>query len=319
MPYISPDSELMACRLQWPSSPVDCVLDTDTYNEIDDQFAVIHAMLSPERLNVEAVYAAPFHNHRSTGPADGMEKSYEEIQRLLALLGRADSLAFRGSQRWLTEPGDSAPSQARDDLAGRALARPEDKPLYVIAIGAITNIASAIAAAPEIRNRIVVLWLGGQPLYWRSAHEFNLAGDVVASRYLLDSGVPLVLFPCSLVAEALRTTLPELARHLRGRGPVADYLYDIFSRYEECDLTVVGASKVIWDLAPIGWLLDRETTATSLVPSPVLTDGCTWSTGPARHVIRIADRINRDRVFSDLFAKVMAFWGDGPVSAAPSR
>ena len=74
-------------RLQPPGDGcVRMVLDTDTYNEIDDQFALVHALLSPERLKVEAIYAAPFHNDRSTGPGDGMEKSFEEILRLLARL-----------------------------------------------------------------------------------------------------------------------------------------------------------------------------------------------------------------------------------------
>ncbi len=50
------------------------VLDTDTFNEIDDQFAVIYALHSKERLQVEAFYAAPFHNELSSGPKDGMEK-----------------------------------------------------------------------------------------------------------------------------------------------------------------------------------------------------------------------------------------------------
>lgn len=304
--HTSLDSQLLERRLEWPESLVDCVIDTDTYNEIDDQFALVHALLSPERLNVEAIYAAPFHNNRSNGPADGMEKSYEEIQRLLAMLGRSDSLAFRGSQRWLRKGGDSASSQARDDLVERALRRADDDPLYVIAIGAITNIASAIAAEPRIRQKIVVIWLGGQPLCWQSANEFNLAGDAVASRYLLDSRVPLVLFPCSLVAESLRTTLPELEQHLRGRGAVADYLYGIFSRFEEIDLSKPGASKVIWDLAPVAWLIDRKMAATSLTPSPILTDAFTWATDPERHPIRVADRIDRDRVFADLFAKVDA-------------
>ncbi|MFC1725309.1 hypothetical protein ACFL4T_06755 [candidate division KSB1 bacterium] len=43
-----------------PAGRVRMVLDTDTYNEIDDQFAVVYSLISPERLNVEAIYAAPF-------------------------------------------------------------------------------------------------------------------------------------------------------------------------------------------------------------------------------------------------------------------
>jgi len=38
------------------------VLDTDTYNEVDDQFALAHLLLAPELVRLEAVYAAPFFN-----------------------------------------------------------------------------------------------------------------------------------------------------------------------------------------------------------------------------------------------------------------
>ena len=70
-----------------PKGRVHAVLDTDTFNEIDDQFAVVQTILSPDRISLDAIYAAPFHNANSSSPADGMEKSYEEI---LALLDRLD-------------------------------------------------------------------------------------------------------------------------------------------------------------------------------------------------------------------------------------
>jgi len=68
--------------------PIRMVFDTDTYNEIDDQFALVYALISPE-LDVQAVYAAPFKNKRSNGPREGMEKSHEEILRILRKLGRS--------------------------------------------------------------------------------------------------------------------------------------------------------------------------------------------------------------------------------------
>ena len=43
-----------------PSGKVEMVLDTDTYNEVDDQFALAYALMSPEKLDLKAVYAAPF-------------------------------------------------------------------------------------------------------------------------------------------------------------------------------------------------------------------------------------------------------------------
>ena len=98
-------------RLRPPAGRVRMVVDTDTYNETDDQFALVHALLSPERLAVEAVYAAPFHNERSDGPGHGMELSYQEILRLLQRLGRsADGFAFRGSTSYLGA-GDSRASR----------------------------------------------------------------------------------------------------------------------------------------------------------------------------------------------------------------
>lgn len=74
-------------NLSVPTGKVDVVLDTDAYNEIDDQFAIAYLLKSKENLNTKAIYAAPFHNGKSNGPKDGMEKSYQEILKLLSLLG----------------------------------------------------------------------------------------------------------------------------------------------------------------------------------------------------------------------------------------
>ncbi|MEM7683043.1 MAG: hypothetical protein AAF288_13905 [Planctomycetota bacterium] len=84
-------------RLDWPSAErglVDAVLDTDTFNEIDDQFALAYTLLSPERLRLHARYAAPFHNDRSTGPSHGMAQN-RVLDRMAALGG---GLAHRGAE-----------------------------------------------------------------------------------------------------------------------------------------------------------------------------------------------------------------------------
>ncbi|MBC7239959.1 MAG: nucleoside hydrolase, partial [Chloroflexi bacterium] len=134
--------------------PIPIVLDTDTYNEIDDQFALVYALLSP-KIRLEAVYAAPFFNNRSSSPADGMEKSYEEILRILERLDTpAEGLVFRGSPRYLPSRDEPVVSPAAKDLIAKARA-PREGPLYVLAIGAITNVASALLLAPDIITRIV--------------------------------------------------------------------------------------------------------------------------------------------------------------------
>ena len=284
-----------------PMGRVRMVLDTDTYNEVDDQFAVVHSILSPDRIDLEAIYAAPFHNNRSSGPGDGMEKSYEEILRLLERLDRsAVGFVHKGSTAYLTGAEVPQQSSAAADLVERAL-KSKNEPLYVAAIGAITNVASAILMEPSIINNIVVVWLGGNALYWPSAREFNLQQDIHASRILFDSGAALVQIPCLPVTSHLHTTIPEIERHVAGRGAIGDYLTDIVKGYTD---NPVGWSKVIWDIAATSWIIDPAWVPTVLEHSPILTDQVTWSRDPSRHLIRVATSVDRDSIFRDVFAKL---------------
>ncbi|MCY3575032.1 MAG: nucleoside hydrolase [Chloroflexi bacterium] len=291
-------------RLQPPLGKARMVLDTDTYNEIDDQFALVYALLSPQELAVEAIYAAPFHNSRSDSPADGMLKSYEEILRLLDFLHiAADGFVFRGADRYLGAGRAPVESAAVRDLIDKALASPDDDPLYVVAIGAITNVASALLLAPEIIGKIVVVWLGGHALHWRHSREFNLAQDVPAAQVLLDSGVPLVIVPCLGVSSHLLTSLPELRASIGGRSAVGDYLCQIFAEYRPEGF---AASSVIWDISTIAWLINADWLPSELRHSPVLTDQVTWSIDRSRHLVRVASFVQRDPVFRDMFSKIRA-------------
>ena len=294
-------------RLAHPGRKARMVLDTDTYNEIDDQFALTYALLSPDELSVEAIYAAPFHNTRSVGPADGMEKSYEEILRLLDFLGwSADGFAYRGSTTYLGAERRPQDNEAVRDLIDKALASADDDPLYVVAIGAITNVASALLLAPEIVEKIVVVWLGGHNLNWPHTREFNLVQDVPAAQVLLDSGAPVVLVPCYGVTSHLLTTLAELNEFIGGTSPVGDYLCQIFKEYRPDSF---GASSVIWDISTIAWLINPDWVPSDLVHSPLLTDQVTWSVDRSRHLVRAANFVHRDPIFRDLFGKIRAVGG----------
>jgi len=301
-------------RLEPPTGKVQMVLDTDTYNEVDDQFAVVYVLLSPEKIELQALYAAPFFNARSTGPADGMEKSYQEILRLLERLDVAPAggptwpgFVFRGSDRYLADWQHPVESDAARDLIAKAMARSEDdagadtRPLYVVAIGAITNVASAILMEPEIIKRIVVVWLGGHAFHWPNTKEFNLWQDPQAARVIFDCGVPVVQLPCMNVVSHLHTTVAEIERYVAGRGAIGDYLAETVKSYHKEHF---GWSKVIWDIAAIAYLLDAAWTPTNLVHSPIVTDQGTWSFDNSRHLIRSAWHVHRDPIFRDVFTKL---------------
>jgi inosine-uridine nucleoside N-ribohydrolase len=300
-------SDQLLQRLAPPRGPVSMVLDTDTYNEIDDQFAVVYSLLS-ERLSVEAIYAAPFHNSRSAGPADGMQKSYDEILRLLDRLDHpSDGFVYHGSERYLAQLEKPVQSEAVDDLIARANT-PRDEPLYVVAIGAITNVASALLIEPSIAEHIVIVWLGGHPLYWPHTREFNLGQDVLAAQVIFDGGAPVFQIPCKNVAEHLRTTVPEMATYVRSQGPIGDYLYETFVNYREDHF---AWSKVIWDISTIGYLNNPDWVPSEVRPSPVLLDNATWGAeDPSRHPYRVAVDVRRDEVFGDLFRKLSSRAGN---------
>ena len=290
-------------QLQPPTGKkVRMVLDTDTYNEVDDQFALAYAYLSDEKIQLEAVYAAPFKNRRSESPADGMEKSYQEIKRLLTMMGKpTDDFIFRGSNRYLEDESKPVESEAASDLISKAMAGSREDPLYVVPVGCITNIASAILTEPAIIDKIVVVWLGGNDLNWPHQKEFNLMQDVKAARVVLNSGVPLVIMPCRPVVSHFHTTLPELEYYLKGKNELSDYLYNIVAEYSRGQ---DAWSKVIWDVTTVAWLVNPSWIQTDLVHSPLLTDQVTYSVDQSRHFIRMAKSVNRDAIFRDLFKKL---------------
>lgn len=283
------------------AKPVRMVLDTDTYNEIDDQFAVVYALISPE-LDVQAVYAAPFKNNRSNGPGDGMEKSYEEILRILSRLGKSpDGFAFKGSSHYLTDIKKPERSPAAMDLVERARKSSPKNPLYIAAVGAITNVSNAILIDPSIINNIIVVWLGGNGRHWPHQREFNFRQDLNASRIIFDSGVPFVQLPCTPVVTHFTTTVPEMERYVGGRGAIGDYLLKIFKEYRKDHF---AWSKVLWDMTAVAWLVNDKWLPSDLVHSPIVTDNYTFSFDQSRHLIRVVNFVHRDPIFRDFFTKL---------------
>jgi len=278
------------------------ILDTDTYNEVDDQFALSLAMLSTDRLDVQAVYAAPYFNDRSTGPKDGMEKSYEEILRLLEKLGKdPEGFAFRGSEMYLPDEDTPVDSPAARDLVSRAMAWDKEEPLYVVAIGAITNVSSALLMEPKIVDKISVIWLGGSTFDFSSAADFNLIQDVPAARVLFDCGVPLTIIPAWGVTSHLLASVPELEAYMGGKNPLCDMLIETFAGYVDDHF---GWAKEIWDIGAIAYMINPDWMPTKVIPSPLLTDDGQYGLDPLRHPVRIAYMAKRNPIFKDMYRKL---------------
>ena len=346
--------ELMTARLTPPSGgPVRLLIDTDTANEIDDQYALAWALLSPEHMTVEAVTAEPFSfaHHQPellaaekaleegsehaehlvggfqgwldrlhaqgrraadlnfVGPAVGMELSFKEIQTIYEKLGMDHcGKVYRGAERYMTGPNDRVTSEAVDQII--ELAMTGDAPLYIAAMGCVTNIASALLKAPEIAARIVVIWTSAYPSTAPHCNRpsLNLVQDVHASRIIFDSGVPHIYLPGYHVGAQLKISRPEMEAFVKGRGAIGDYLWHLYVNNPLHEMFAItdGARRtwVIWDIICIAWLIDPDWVPSHVTTSPILDENLYWQRDEGRHQMREGHDVQRDEIFRDFYDKL---------------
>ena len=292
-----------------PEGIADVVLDTDAYNEIDDQFALAYLLRYSDRLRVKGICAAPFFNDRAASPADGMEKSYEEIFKILRLAGREElfSIVKRGSAAYLADETTPTESDAADFMVNLAKEYSPERPLYIVAIGAITNVASALLKDPEMKDRCVVVWLGGNAVHMpNGASEFNMVQDIAAARVVMGCGVPFVQLPCWGVVDKFHTSGPELAACLKGKNALCDYLYENTCAYMEVRAKGRLWSKVIWDVVAVAWLVsrDRNLMWARRIPSPIPEYDKQYAENATRHLIEYVYAVNRDVLFIDMIERL---------------
>ena len=267
-------------------------------------FSAVCLKKNDDKLNTKAVYAAPFFNENSSSPLDGMEKSYEEIFRVMKLL-KVEKPVYKGSTQYLPDEKTPVDSEAARDLAERVKNYSPEHPLYVVAIGAITNIASAILLNPQVAENIVVVWLGGHAHDF-SVAEFNMMQDVAAARVVFGCGVPLVQLPCRGVVSSFTLSKPELEAWFYDKGDVADYLSRITVEHVEKTTSRKCWSKVIWDVTAVAWLLNDEDRfmKAKIITAPLPSYDNLYTQKPGNHSMRYVYFINKDVLMTDLIEKI---------------
>ncbi|MBQ7033107.1 MAG: nucleoside hydrolase [Clostridia bacterium] len=299
------NKEQLLRNLEVPAHPVDVILDTDAFNEIDDQYAIAYLLRNGDKLRTKAIYAAPFFNEKVSSPAEGMEKSYGEIQRLLKLLGK-DTAVYKGSMQYLLSDKTPVISPASLDLAERANQYSPENPLYVVAIGAITNVASAILLNPAVRENTVVVWLGGHALHYHDSNEFNMRQDIGAARIVFGCGVPLVQLPCQGVVSAFTISMPELECWFKGKNALSDYLTDI--TLHEMERRGAGNywAKPLWDVTAVAWLLNTNNRfmLSRTVTAPLPSFDNLYTQKPAHHPMQYIYLIHKPALMQDLIKKM---------------
>jgi inosine-uridine nucleoside N-ribohydrolase len=280
-------------------NPTRVVLDCDTANEVDDQFAIAHALGAPEgTLEVRGVISV--HNTTAHGP--GSRDMYqEEAERVVALCG-SDVPCIPGAERPMESREVLVPSAGLEFLVEES----RQGPLTIIATGPATDAASLSLAAPEVLENVRVVWLGGfgdEASYkpWQNRMgELNGRADIAAWRTLLEEPVDLLHVPTWPAPAKILVDPTSFGEELRKiERPVAYYLAEILELWA-VEYGPAEGQKELWDLACVAAVADPEAVTVEPLAVPTLdAAGAHDFTQSGREVDMVSD-LDERRILAGL-------------------
>ncbi len=278
---------------------INVILDTDTYNECDDQFALAYLIKSQDMFNIEAITVAPYsHTKRDVKVIDGQELSYNEILKICNWLN-FDTIdkVFKGSMDYIQNGYDE-----NNDAVNKIIevALKNDK-TYILGIGAITNIALAIKKEPKIIDRIEIIWLVGNEIEYKDNLEYNFKQDIEAVKIVFDSTVKMTILPCKNVVSDLRIDIAELKSKLDNRKELNKYLIE---RFYNDGYHGIQETRVIWDISVIAYMINKNWFETEKISCPNIKEDSSYELTDNRHSITFVTKLDRDRIYEDLFRKL---------------
>ena len=278
---------------------INIILDTDTYNECDDQFALSYLIKSKDLFNIEAITVAPYsHTKRDVKVRDSQELSYNEILKICNWLNfDTDNKVFKGSVDYI-QNGYDEKNVAVNKIIETAL---KNNKTYILGIGAITNIALAIKKESKIVNKIEIIWLGGNELGYKDNLEYNFRQDVEAVKIVFESKVKLTILPCKNVVSELRIDINTLKKHLENKSDLCNYLIE---RFYNDGYHGVQESRVIWDISVIAYMINKNWFETEQISCPNIRKDTSYEVTDNRHNIIFVTKLDRNKIYDDLFKKL---------------
>lgn len=281
------------------------IIDSDAKNEADDQFAIVHALLSPS-LDIAGIIPAHFGDARSP---HSMRDSRDEVDLLLRLLERDDIVVADGAEHRL--PDERTPV---DSAGARLIIREAHEPgrLFVIFLGPLTDMASALLLDPTVADNpeLTVVWIGGTPYDditgGELRGEFNLSNDVAAANVVFQSGLRVWQIPMT-VYRMVGVGYAELDEKVAPYGELGSYLVRQLKEFNAANVDPEIEYRSLGD-----------SPAVSVVLNP---DGAVWRHRPV-HVfgadarmtnvivegrsVRVAESVDVRFLLEDMFAKIKA-------------
>lgn len=289
------------------SKKIRLIINTDAKNEADDQFAIVHALLTP-RFHIQGIIAAHFGERRTTA---SMQESYDEVVKLLDLMNLSGEVKlFKGAEKAMPDEETPAMSEGAELIIREALSG-DPRPLYVVFMGPITDLAAAYLKEPAIADRLTAVWIGGGA--WpHGEEEFNLSNDIDAANVVFRYNIPLWVIPRN-VYSTMRVSIAELAVKVKPYGDVGAYLFNQlvdfnhrmggFSRWPKGEMWSLGDSPCI------SVLLDEHEYGYKMLPAPRITNDMRYVHYQEERMLRVYHFIDPRFTLEDLYAKLQLHYG----------
>lgn len=284
------------------SKKIRLIINTDAKNEADDQFAIVHALMTP-KFCVKGIIAAHFGTRRTQF---SMQESYAEVQKVLALMNMQNNInVYCGAAEALKDEFTPLFSEGAELIVREALAD-DPRPLYAIFLGPLTDMASAYLLNPQISGKVTVIWIGGGA--WPTGgEEFNLSNDILAANVVFRSGLQLWQVPRNVYC-MMRVSLAELQAKVEPCGRVGEYLFrqmvDFNTFCAENPGWPSGESWVLGDSPAVGLLLDPHEYGYDWRPAPDIGDDMCYVHKQTNRLIRVYHTIDSRFILEDFFSKL---------------
>ena len=274
------------------------ILSTDAKNEVDDPFAIVHAVLT-ESFDLRGILSAHFGTERTDRSE---EESFQEIHKLLKLMNRQDQIpVVHGAASAMSSAPGAPVSDAARFLVQEAL-REDDRPLYAAFLGPLTDLAEAIRLEPRIQNRLTAIWIGGGN--WPSGGwEYNLKNDVTAADAVFRSSVPLWQIPRN-VYRMMPVTFAELCRRVRPWGPLGQYLYENVVNFNNADPGRPTEYRILGDSPAVGVILYSDCGQWKWQPAPEFDHTMHYLHTGKNRPIRVYETMDSRFILEDFYAKL---------------
>jgi purine nucleosidase len=285
-----------------PEKKARVIINTDAKNEADDQYAIVHALLTPS-FELHALIPAHFGTKKS---ATSMQDSFDEVMRLLRLMrldGRVTVAA--GAADAMPDEGTPMPS-AGAELIVREAMRDDPRPLHVAFLGPLTDMAAALLMEPRIAQRnLRVVWIGGGP--WPvGGREYNLSNDIHSANVVMRSRLELWQIPMP-VYRLMAVSYAELYERVYGKGELGQYLVEQLIDWNARMVAGPIEHRSLGDSPAIGAIMYPDCGRWDWRPAPEFNALMNYVHTGRNRPIKVYDSCDARFVLEDMFAKMSRF------------